>query len=259
MPDSSLNGVPKQDLTSQLLGRFKELISQGVLRPGAKLAAERDLARQFGVSRSSLRHALKVLQTMGVITQRVGDGTYLTTSAARTLSEPLQFLVLLDGITAFDLIETRLIVEPELAARAAERATAEDLATMCSTTAQRAGELTKQQTVELDLTFHQTIFHASGNLLCSRLFTLIHRSMATVMALSSQLVDWEYTLRLHRPIYEAIAAGKPEEARHAMYAHLTDTRRLLMDVGEWPERIEVPPTLAPLVPSLRRASKAERS
>ena len=56
-----------------------------------------------------------------------GDGTYLTTSAARILAEPLAFTVLLDGISLFDLVETRLIVEPELAARAAERATMEDL------------------------------------------------------------------------------------------------------------------------------------
>src|SRR5512134_2603205 len=105
-----LNGKPKDDLTHQLLARFKDLIAQGVLRPGGRLPPERELAKRFGVSRSSLRHALKVLDIMGVLTQRVGDGTYLTTSASRILSEPLEFLVLLDGISLFDLLETRLIV-----------------------------------------------------------------------------------------------------------------------------------------------------
>jgi GntR family transcriptional repressor for pyruvate dehydrogenase complex len=119
--------APKQDLTNQLLARFKDLISERVLQPGMKLPPERELAPKFGVSRSSLRHALKVLETMGVVTQRVGDGTYVTANAGRILSEPLEFLLLLDGISAADVIDTRLIVEPELAARAAHQATTEDL------------------------------------------------------------------------------------------------------------------------------------
>src|SRR5512144_952948 len=110
-----------QGITTQLIARLKALISEGVLLPGCKLPPERELAPAFGVSRSSLRHALKALEIMGVLTQRVGDGTYLTSSAAGILSEPLEFLVVLDDISLFDLLETRLIVEPELAARAADR------------------------------------------------------------------------------------------------------------------------------------------
>src|SRR5690606_28313344 len=86
-----------------------------------------ELAEMVGVSRSSLRQALKVLVSMGVITQRVGSGTRLNPAAASILAEPLQFLILLDGITFEELMEARLIVEPKLAARAAERATADDV------------------------------------------------------------------------------------------------------------------------------------
>src|SRR5215467_10052921 len=102
----------KEDVTATLVGVFKRLISEGSLAPGHRLPAERELAEMFGVSRSSLRQALKVLEIMGVISQRVGDGTYLNTAAPSILAEPM---------------ESRLIVEPELAARAAARAAPEDI------------------------------------------------------------------------------------------------------------------------------------
>ena len=105
--EASINPSLKEDLTNQLLAKFKELISQGILTAGVKLPPERELAQKFAVSRSSLRHALKVLEIMGVLTQRVGDGTYLTTSAARILSEPLEFLVLLDGISLGELAASK--------------------------------------------------------------------------------------------------------------------------------------------------------
>src|SRR5437763_1125258 len=89
--------VSKDDITGRLIGVFKNLISEGALTPGGRLPAERDMAENFGVSRSSLRQALKVLEIMGVISQRVGDGTYLNAGAPSILSEPMEFLILLDG------------------------------------------------------------------------------------------------------------------------------------------------------------------
>src|SRR5215470_2253663 len=118
--------IGKEDVTGTLIGVFKRLISEGSLAPGHRLPSERELAERFEVSRSSLRQALKVLEIMGVISQRVGDGTYLNAAAPTLLGEPMAFLILLDGISAHELMEARIIVEPELAARAASRATEED-------------------------------------------------------------------------------------------------------------------------------------
>src|SRR3954468_5173264 len=103
----------KEDVTVRLITIFKQLIAEGVLKPGGRLPAEREMAESFGVSRSSLRQALKVLEIMGVISQRVGDGTYLNAGAPSILSEPMEFLILLDGISFHELMEARLIVEPE--------------------------------------------------------------------------------------------------------------------------------------------------
>ena len=247
LPKPLLTTAPKDDLTNQLLTRFKELIARGVLGPGARLPAERDLAKRFAVSRSSLRHALKVLEIMGVLTQRVGDGTYLAKSAARILSEPLEFLVLLDGISSFDLLETRAIVEPELAARAAERAGAEDLAALERSLAGMRGQTDLAALVELDGDFHRAIFRASGNVLCNRIFTLIHQAMVTSITLTSQLVEWEHTIAFHRPIYQAVERRDPAEARRRMTAHLADARELLARASHEAVRLCLPAEIRPIV------------
>src|ERR1700726_982642 len=123
---SSASRRPVADtrVTAMLIAKFKQLISRGSIAPGSKFPPERELAKEFGVNRASLRQALKVLEIMGVITQRVGDGTYLSASAETILQEPLEFLVLLDDLSHHELFETRMIVEPELAAPGRVLATA---------------------------------------------------------------------------------------------------------------------------------------
>src|SRR5215469_13776581 len=120
----------KDDVTTKLLGAFKQLISEGTLGPGQRLPAEREMASTLNVSRGSLRQALKMLDIIGVVSQRVGDGTYLNNAAPAILAEPMEFLVLLHGISFEELMDARLIVEPELAARAAEHAKPEGVATL---------------------------------------------------------------------------------------------------------------------------------
>jgi DNA-binding FadR family transcriptional regulator len=93
-----------------------------LLTPGTKLSPERELAANFGVARSSFRPALKVLEIMGVITQKVGDGSYLNRDAYSVLAVPMEFLFLLDDTSLQELTEMRLMMEPALAAKAAERA-----------------------------------------------------------------------------------------------------------------------------------------
>src|SRR5713226_4550791 len=133
MPRKQSESRPKSAdsrVTAQLIASIKKLISDGSVVPGSRFPPERELAKEFGVNRASLRQALKVLEIMGVLTQRVGDGTYLSTSAESILNEPIEFLILLDDLSHHELFETRMIVEPELAARAAERATTDDLAAL---------------------------------------------------------------------------------------------------------------------------------
>ncbi len=248
----------KDGLTNELLSRLKALISRGVLLPGAKLPPERELAQRFGVSRSSLRHAFKALEIMGVLTQRVGDGTYLNSDAVGVLCEPLELLFLLDGISLDDLLETRLIVEPELAARAAERAMLEDVEKMRASLAIMQGERDETKLIESDLAFHQAIFHAARNRVCNRIFTLIHRAMMTSIAMTSKVVDWNHTLSFHWPIYDAIEKRRPSEARQRMIEHLLDAQELLGRIQAGKKRLDPAAVIRP-VAQRRRGHRDGRS
>ncbi|MBS1823823.1 MAG: FadR family transcriptional regulator [Acidobacteria bacterium] len=248
----------KDGVTNQLIARMKLLISRGVLTPGSKLPPERELAPAFGVSRSSLRHALKAMEIMGVLTQRVGDGTYLAADAGAILQEPFELMMLMDGITPSDLLETRLIVEPELAARAAERASSEDLRAMSRTLTvpRRAGQAAF---IEADIAFHRAIFEAARNPVCTRMFSLIHRAMANSIGLTAQEVDWEHTLEFHRPVFAAIEKRRPVDARLAMIAHLSDARSILERLSEKSRRVDLASFVTPVEGQARKGRGGRQS
>jgi GntR family transcriptional repressor for pyruvate dehydrogenase complex len=228
-----LTDSDKGDLTDWLVLRFKQLISEGALTPGYKLPSERELSLTFGVSRTSLRPVMKVLKMMGVISQRVGDGTYLSSDASSVLAEPMEFLFLLDETSSQELIETRLIVEPTLAAKAAERATPEQLLVLRQTIAEIETAGSDQfRIIEADLLFHRTILQSSGNRIFGRLFQVIHRSLLNMMMLTSQLVDRDHTLAFHQAIFESIRLRNAGDAERHMRDHLIDARALLLQAQQ---------------------------
>ncbi len=224
---------PKKDsrVTAKLLSHIKHLIASGAIAPGSKFPPERELAKKFGVNRASVRQVLKVLEIMGALSQKVGNGTYLSDSAEFILDEPLDFLVLLDDLSHHELFETRLIVEPELAARAAERATAEDMSALRNAIFAMERVRSTRERLDADLAFHEAVFRASGNRICHLLFKGIHRSLLASMSQLSDRVSLDQPLMFHRRIYVAIRERKGDEARQAMLEHLLDARSLLVGSG----------------------------
>ena len=223
-----LSAPGKEDVTYLLILRFQEMLREGLLKQGSRLPPERELAAHFKVARSSLRQALKVLEIMGVITQRVGDGSYLNTDTSDVLSVPMEFLFLLDDPSLQQLTELRLLIEPGLARLAAERATADDLALLRQSIRDfeaSAGDPLKL--VSSDLLFHRGIFQASRNGLATSVFHSIHRAMGKMILVTSRLVDLEHTLAFHKPILQAIERRDGERAAKLMAAHLTDAAALL--------------------------------
>jgi GntR family transcriptional repressor for pyruvate dehydrogenase complex len=225
-------------LTVQLIRRFKLLFCEGALRPGVRLPSERDLALRFGVSRGSLRPALKVLQIMGVITQRTGHGTFVAESASAVLAESMEFLVLFDSVSDHELFDARLLFEPELTARAAERATADDLRSLKASLREmaRAGP-DPIRVPEIDLEFHRVILRAAGNKVYLAMLTAIHSILLTSISRIARLADVKHTMRFHSAIYDAIYARDAEGARARMREHLEDARQLMLDAASSEQRI----------------------
>jgi GntR family transcriptional regulator, transcriptional repressor for pyruvate dehydrogenase complex len=221
--------APQQDsrVTARLITTIKELISSGTIPPGGKFPPERELAKELKVNRASLRQVMKVLEIMGVLTQRVGDGTYLSASSELILKEPLEFMVLIDDISPSELFETRAIVEPELAARAALRSTSEDLAKLRQSIIDMERSRTIQERLDADMAFHEWIFSASGNRICHLLFRLIHKTVSKSMAQVVDRVQIEKPLAYHRKIYSAIRDRNADEARRQMLQHITEAGSVL--------------------------------
>ena len=219
-----------QDLTHALVSGLKEMISSGELQPGSKLPPERELAKQFGVNRASVRQALKALDVMGIVHQRVGDGTYLTQDASTTLGAPLDFLILVDGISFQELFEARRIVEPELAARAAVRRSEEDMEELeKAVAAMKANpDMDAEKLADLDLQFHEIIWHASGNRVCQRMFSSLHRALSRSLAVTNSLRDEGTPVTAHDHICKAIKDGDGVTARTLMFEHLMQGERTIL-------------------------------
>ncbi len=212
----------RSDITAKLIAHFKRAIAEGTFFPGSKLPSERELARLFRVNRSSLRQAIKVMQLLGVVSQRVGDGTYLNSDATNILREPIEFMILLGDIADEELAEARLIVEPELALRAAKRATNEDLAALRQAVRFMQRSASVATRLDADLAFHEAIFKASGNRVCRLIFTMIQRALLMSMAKVVNQTGVDRPLKFHESIYEAISSRKPLEARQTMADHILD-------------------------------------
>ncbi len=221
-------------LTSKLVDNVRQMIADGNLQPGGRIPAERDLARHLGVDRSSLRQALKALAVMGVIHQQVGLGTHLTRDASALLNVPLDFLLLVDGITFAELFEARRIFEPELAARAARRHNPRELVQMENSLIQmrqhaESGSLAK--VAACDRRFHRLTWKMAGNRICLRMLEPLHRIMTNSFAVTWSVTDYTQAIASHAGILDAIRAGDPDAARLSMSQHLDRAESILVSAG----------------------------
>jgi len=213
--------------TEQVVARVYELIKRDDLKPGDRLPPERELAKQLGISRPSLRAGLSSLISMGVLKSRQGAGTFIVDGPPALDSEPLRLLAELHGFSFDNMFETRAILEVGAAGLAAERATAEHLAIMSDEIAEMFGALKDpQQFLVHDIGFHRAVAAACGN---PTLATLVEMVSAILYERRRDTIDrahdFNEALEFHRRVYRAIRARKPDEAREAMREHIVRAQR----------------------------------
>lgn len=206
----------------QVVDQIRDLIASGELRPGDRLPAERELARQLGISRPSLRAGLRMLVAMGLLRARHGSGTYISDGPPALGSEQLSLLAELHGFTFDQMFEARRVLEVQIAGLAAERASAENLATIAEEVANMYATLDDpQQYLIHDIRFHRAIAAASANPI---LATIVEMVSAVMYDRRRETIgrahDFKESIDMHQRIYRAIRAHKAEEARAAMHEHL---------------------------------------
>jgi GntR family transcriptional repressor for pyruvate dehydrogenase complex len=216
-------------VTDEAILRIKEMIVTGELRAGERLPREADLAERLGLSRSSLREAVKALSVLRILDVRQGDGTYVTRLEPRQLLETLSFVVDFHrGDTVLEVLEVRRILEPAAAAMAAQRADGPAVARLYEL-CDRAEGAEPTQLGRLDGEFHRLIAEASGNTYLARLLDSLSGPAVrtTFWDDGTHGGEADQTVTEHRRIVDAVAARQPEVARAWTTVHLAGTEQRL--------------------------------
>lgn len=223
--------------------RLLHQIRQRRLSPGDSLPPEHELARRYGVGRSSVREALRLLESKGVI-RSAGHGSFVVAEYGNALVDSLRFLLTLEAFDLEELYELRTILETELAALAAVRRTEEHLQRMEEAIRQMEAGLDSQaRYIEADLRFHLTVAEATRNRVAVHVMRAIrdplHRALARVYHIPGSP---QKSIAQHRAILEAVRAEDAEAARRRMAEHLRrvreDVRRVHHPDGEDPRPTE---------------------
>lgn len=220
-------GQEKED--AALAEALRRGIAEACLTEGGRLRPERRLAEEMGVSRARLRRALDRLEAEGVITRRQGQGTF---AAPPPPVEAAALRPLAARVTPGNVMQARLVLEPEFAARAAERATAADVEVLerLAQGTQAAGDVARYDVAD-DL-FHYRIAQVAGNPLFLAFFEAIREvrrqaGWATRRASSLSADDIARFGRQHAELLDAIRDHRAIDARRAMEMHLTDVSKAM--------------------------------
>jgi DNA-binding FadR family transcriptional regulator len=210
-------------VTDHAILMIKDMIFSGELRPGDRLPREGDLAARLGLSRSSLREAIKALSLMSVLDVRQGDGTFVTDLDAGMLSNALSFVVdLHHGESVLHLLEVRRLLEPAAAALAASQMTDEQLDELDAILDGLGSSPTVDELVASDQDFHRRIAEAAGNPVLSSI--IVSLSGPTQRARTWRGLDEEsaveQSLSEHRHIVASLRTRNADAARAWATIHI---------------------------------------
>ena len=228
----------------EVVQQIESLILEGVLRTGDRLPGERELARQFDVSRPILRDALKGLEGRGLLTTRPGGGTHVADVIGQLFTKPVTDLISMHRKAVTDYLEYRREIEGVAAEYAARRATADDLALLDRIMARmdeadRTGDFDDE--AEIDVEFHHAICECAHNIILLHTLRSCYRLLSEGVFQNRLLVfsvpgAREALLAQHRAIHAAVKAGDPAAARQAAMDHITYVERSMAEAersGDW--------------------------
>lgn len=220
----ALKSIEKQRVTDSVYQQCLDAIRSGEWRPGQRIPSENELTAALGVSRVSVRTALQKLQTLGLVESRQGDGTFVRNPDDTQYARELLPAVVLGQPDLKSFLELRTILDSQMAALAAQRATPEQLRQMEENLARHSTlSSDRQGAAACDLEFHLLIARATGNPLLEQIYLVFQEVFLPSFFDLVSLMGTGPALRCHRRILDAIAAHQPEEAQAAMQEHVQTT------------------------------------
>jgi GntR family transcriptional regulator, transcriptional repressor for pyruvate dehydrogenase complex len=225
-----LTAVRRTRVSEGVAKQLRRLIEEGALAVGDKLPPERELVERFGVSRGSVRDAIRTLELAGLVEARQGEGTVVADASPEALVVPLASILVRKRELVGELLEVRQMIEPSLAARAARNAKPEEVAHLEEILARQEARMRRGElAVEEDAEFHYGIALAAGNAVVRRvvdvLMDLLRESRTRALQVRGRP---ERSLAGHRRVLSAIRRGDPEGAERAMRKHLEDIARVVL-------------------------------
>lgn len=214
--------IERRSVAEQVAHRILELVRTGSLGPGDQLPPERELAASLQVSRPSVREAIRGLTILGVVRTRQGGGVYITDLGAEELLGPLQFFISLEDVNLRELYDARMLIESEVARRAADNIAPAQLARLREILTAQQGTLDDPVRFRLsDTEFHEILWASAGNAFLRRIgkslnvLGLEFRKTAseTPGVLRQSFAD-------HTTIVAALAAGDAEQASRCAARHM---------------------------------------
>ena len=208
--------------TIKVVNHIRFLIENGTLQPGDKIPPEREFARTLKISRASLRTGIGYLAAMGVMKIRHGVGTFVADGPPEFGKSSLSMMSALHGFQTWQMFEARLILESHVAALAAERGKEEHHAALAEEVAEMFASLENPtEYLVHDVIFHRIISQASGNpILAAVIETITSALYESRRKTVEHSIDLRESAEMHREIYRAIRARKPQEAHNLMEQHL---------------------------------------
>jgi GntR family transcriptional regulator, transcriptional repressor for pyruvate dehydrogenase complex len=231
--ESGFESIRRNKVYEEVARQLERMILKK-LHPGEKLPSERELAESLGVSRSSIRDAIRSLELVGLVEPRQGSGTVVREISADTVMNPLANVLRYKVELVTELIDFRKMLEPPLAARAATHATDEELGEMeeilrRQETKFRGGELA----IEEDSEFHYAIAMASGNSVVLKMLDFVMDLLRDTRERSLQTEGRpQKSLAGHRKILAAVKKRDAEGAKAAMRRHIEDVEEIVLNESE---------------------------
>lgn len=226
---SVLAAIPRDHVYTKVAQQLQAHIIQD-LKPGDMLPPERELVRMFGVSRSSIRDAIRRLETVGLLEPRQGIGTVVRDVSADGVVAPVTGVLLQKRKVISELLDVRMIIEPALASRAALHASPEQVAQLQATLVRQEQKVLRGElATEEDSDFHYTIALAANN---SAMLKLVHVLMDSLRDLRERSLEvggrQAKSLAAHRHILAAIKHGDQAAAERAMRRHLLEVQKFIL-------------------------------
>lgn len=221
--------VHKTRVSEDIIEQIRDLITSGRLNPGDRLPAERELAETFSVSRSAVREAIRALETLGVLDARSGEGTFVVSHLGKRANDPISLSLFQAWSMQRKLFEVRLVIEPDLAALAARRATSEQIEKMRAILEVQAEKVRRGEPhVEEDAAFHYLMAEATGNEVLLRIVDNLMDLLTKTREASLQHPERPArSLKQHWAILEAIAHRRPAAAERHMRDHIKEIEELV--------------------------------